>query len=102
MHANWRLMPRMVLLACTLACGWQAMQRTTVAADADSGFTLYAPSSTKQRLLAVRARPTTSGNQRTTVLELVFTTHLGFPGRTIAAHPTRPLLVNRSGKHEEA
>ena len=101
MHVNGRLMPRMVLLACTLAGGWQAMPRTAVAADADGGFTLYAPSSTKQRLLAVRARPTTNGDQSTTVLELVRTTDLGFPGRTIAAHPTKPLLYISGAKGED-
>lgn len=75
----------MLTIGAALACGPGA------AAEAP-GFTLYAPSGAQQRLLVVRAQPDGSADGGDAALELVGTAPLGFPGRTITAHPTRPLL----------
>lgn len=57
-------------------------------ADAGGAFTLYAPSGSQQRLLAVRARPVKDGVD----LQMARMLPLGFPGGTITAHATKPLL----------
>lgn len=105
MNAPRRHMPRMVVIAWILACGWQATPRDVVAADVAGGFTLYAPSSTMQRLLTVRVRLTTGdgakGDTIAATLEIVGTKDLGFPGRTIAAHPTRSLLYVSGAKGKD-
>ena len=93
-----RELRRRVLAALTigtvLACG------RGVGAEAP-GFTLYAPSGSQQRLLVVRVRPAGSAAGGDAALELVGTPPLGFPGRTITAHPTRPLLYVSGGPGPE-
>lgn len=79
-----------VVCACGLACGWQA---AAVGAEADGGFTLYAPSGQMKRLLVVRARPAKDG----VTLELVASPPLEIGGNAIAAHPTQPLLYVAGG-----
>lgn len=74
-----------IVVGWMLACGWQA---GAVGAEADGGFTLYAPSAHQQRLLVVRARPAKDG----VALEVVASPKLEVGGNAIAAHPTRPLL----------
>jgi 6-phosphogluconolactonase (cycloisomerase 2 family) len=78
----------LVLLGWLVAAGWSI----AVGAEGDTSFTLFAPSGSKQRLLVVRARPEIQGGKVRATLDLVHTVDLGFPGRTIAAHPTLPLV----------
>ena len=91
-----------LLLGSVLAAGLQAVPLVAVGAEADGGFTLYAPSGSKQRLLVVRARPAAGddkgGVKGGVTLELTRTVDLGFPGDTIAAHPTLPVLYVSGGQ----
>ena len=80
------------LIGWVLACGWLAAPPVAIGGD----FMLYSPSGSKQRLLVVRARPTKDGVE----LEMARTVNLGFPGGTIAAHASQPLLYV-SGGHGE-
>jgi 6-phosphogluconolactonase (cycloisomerase 2 family) len=93
--AAWRF-PIGFLIGWMLAVGWQGAVQVAVGADADGGFTLYAPSGSRQRLLVVRAKPSQDGVE----LSMARTVNLGFPGSTIAVHATRPVLYV-SGGHGE-
>jgi 6-phosphogluconolactonase (cycloisomerase 2 family) len=90
-----------LLLGSVLAAGLQAVPPVAVAAEADGGFTLYAPSGPKQRLLVVRARPVTGDDKGGVTLELVRTMDLGFSARTITSHPTQPLLYVSGGRGKD-
>ena len=94
-----------LLLGSVLAAGLQAVPLVAVGAEADGGFTLYAPSGSKQRLLVVRARPAAGddkgGVKGGVTLELTRTVDLGFPGDTIAAHPTLPVLYVSGGQGKD-
>ena len=68
-----------------------------VAAGADDGFLLYAPSGKQRGLLVVRALTETKGDTVNATLEIVRTAHLGFPASHIAAHPTLPLVYVSGG-----
>ncbi|MFM9198066.1 MAG: hypothetical protein ACKOWG_20460, partial [Planctomycetia bacterium] len=98
-RASWIVMMGW-LLGWLLGWGWQAMPAVAAEAESAGSFLLYAPSSTEQRLLVVRARPAPgdgtgdqkTGGKNTATLEIVRTLGLGFAARTITAHPTRPLI----------
>jgi len=87
-----------IVLGWMLACGWPA---GAVGAEADGGFTLYAPSGSKQRLLVVRARPAAGDDKGGVTLELARTVDRGFSGGAIAAHPTLPVLYVSGGKGKD-
>lgn len=95
-YASW-----LVLLGVSLAWGWQAEPAGAVGGKADGGFTLYAPSGSQQRLLVVRARPATSAGKSVASLEIVSRVNLGFPGGTISAHATQPLLYVSGGRGKD-
>jgi len=80
-----------------LAAGWCAVPSVALEAEADAGFTLYAPSGAEQRLLVVRAKPAKDG----VALEMARTVNLAFPGRTITAHLTKPLLYVSGGRGKD-
>ena len=89
-QASW-----IVILGWVLACGHSAMP--AVAAGADDGFLLYAPSGKQRGLLVVRALTETKGDTVSATLEIVRTVDLGFPASHIAAHPTLPLVYVSGG-----
>lgn len=92
---------RMLVLGWLLAVGWQAVPPVAVGAEAGGAFTLYAPSGSEQRLLVVRARPATGDDKGGATLEIVRTLPLGFPGGTITAHATLPLLYVSGGRGKD-
>jgi 6-phosphogluconolactonase len=88
----------MVVVGWVLAASVRAVPPVATAAEVDRSFTLYAPSHTRQRLLVVRARPAPGEDTSGVKLELERTVDLGFPGGTITAHATEPLLYVSGGR----
>ena len=91
--------PPSLILVVALACasGWLAVSVVAVGSDAAEGLALYMPSGAERRLLVVRAQPVGSDVE----LEIVRTVDLGFPGGTITAHATRPLLYVSGGRGKD-
>lgn len=88
--ANRRITFSLVTVAWLAACAWPTVPDAAIAGQpaAPEGFTLFAPSESRQAVLVVQARPTAGG----LALDEGRAVDLGFPARRIVAHASRPLL----------